>query len=388
MLYLRSTLPIGIVIMILSLAGCSAPSTPTIPNQVTIIGPSIGYVGDQANFTAKVNFSSSALLLCEWKFDTSTCQATTAKQSWTFQQPGKHVIDVRVVRTGDNAILCSTTDTVTILAAAVGIIPDSLVAPLPLTAEFSLQFIHGKLPLNAEVEWQIDTSHFERSLANNMAALSYTFDSIGRHDVDATMLDSSGKVIASAHTVVTVRPFDPSILANFHQMEIQFSGQHSFAQYGQSIPQNNCSALTIPGLEGSTFSGSFPVSISDSIIADLGDFSTDGLTLDTLRASLGNQSSMGGGHCFCTDSTYIMIFENCFAYSQMELSHLPMLYARSDSIAFGLTGTVSQYHVAVQAGIGSTYTSGGCAACDFPGDSSVYTGTEWSTASVLVTFYR
>jgi hypothetical protein len=386
MLSLRLAISASIVIITVSLIGCSAPSTPASSDQVTITGPIQGYAGNHSNFTAKVNFSSTAVLLYEWEFDSSISQTKTANQSWAFQQAGKHIIGVRVIRSGDNALLCAAVDTISILATVVEIIPDSLVASLSLSTEFKLQTIQGVLPPNAEVKWQIDSSHFKLPLSDNMADVSYSFDSVGIHRVSAIVIDSTNSVIASASTIITVGPFAPSFYTGFHHLEIQFSGQHTFA-YEQHQLNDNCS-LPFQALNGSTFSGSFPIYIYDSTIEGFGNFSKDGLTLDTLHVTLRDQGAQGGGHCSCNDTTYILILEDCYSYTQLSLASLPMLYARPDSIAFGLTGTDCENHVRVQAVSATTYTNGGCAACNFPSDSSFYTGTTWSTASIRVTLYR
>ncbi len=93
----------------------SPPPTVTIPDSVTITGPKTAIVDSVVKFTAHVNFIPSVPILYKWVFaDTITIQSDSNKVR-VFQDSGKQIFTVQVLRKTDSAALCLILDTILIL---------------------------------------------------------------------------------------------------------------------------------------------------------------------------------------------------------------------------------------------------------------------------------
>ena len=161
--------------MAIAFAGCvSHPTTPPASNQVTsdhvmISAPKTAFVGDSVPYTASLDFHPQAPLFYDWMFDSSSLRIISdsqrVRQSVVFHSVGPHIVQLRVSRSIDSAILCSAMDTTSVLQQNMPIItdsivifPDSSILYVGLPNSFHIRLLRGKLPSSETVRWTVDTS--------------------------------------------------------------------------------------------------------------------------------------------------------------------------------------------------------------------------------------
>gem|GEM_PF-4474683 len=212
------------------MAGCSSPTAPTPADAVSIAGPKTGLLNRSYTFNGTINFSSQAMLYYRWTFDdsmfTSNTTPDSSSVSWTFQKLGPHIIHADVLRTGDNAKLCSVTDTFTVVPEEISVSFDSsksqILAPIVFTAHLSPE----QFPRSYQLIWMFDSNTVQRS---NCDTVSFSFASIGRHTVSVFYPDTVSKSLVQVSMTFSVGPlldsFSLSTLSSFHRAIAVFSDQ-------------------------------------------------------------------------------------------------------------------------------------------------------------------
>src|SRR5207237_990310 len=152
---------------------------------------------------------SAAKVRSQWTFEDSTITRDDSSITWAFKTPGQHIFHVTVLRTGDNAPLCSAVDTFNSANYKLTISPDSLQGNVLMRYTFKANLNPFKPLGHNALLWTIDSNSISRY---NTDTISWVFSQMGVHRIQVVRLDtSSGSKLEMGTTVVSISGLPVSI---------------------------------------------------------------------------------------------------------------------------------------------------------------------------------